>query len=232
MKQFLFQLKWQFILLQRNNLLIISVVVTLIYAALFYGVKDSGYAQEILTLLVYNDPALIGLLFFGLMVISERNQMVLNAFLVSPMSMHHYLLARVLSLSIIGWACALGMIIAAFGLSFNVLLFSIAAFSVTFLFSLAGVLLITVTDEFLNYMLLAVPAMFFFSLPLFNYYELTDMVLFDYLPTGAGTKLLLASYNALELSLAELLQWHMLNIVWMGLLYFWSYRRLLANIKQ
>ena len=36
MKELIQQIKWQFILLQRNNIITISVVVTAIYALLFF----------------------------------------------------------------------------------------------------------------------------------------------------------------------------------------------------
>ena len=142
MKEFLEQLRWQFIVLHRNNLIAISVGVTLIYAFIFYLFKDTPYTKEILTLLLYSDPALIGLLFFGLIIILERNQQVLSAFMVTPMSKHTYLWARVLSLSIIGWGCATGMALAVLGLSFDVAQFSVGVFFITLLFCLTGVILI------------------------------------------------------------------------------------------
>lgn len=195
MKEFLEQLRWQFVLLYRNNLINISVGVTLLYGGIFYLFKDTPYTSEILTLLLYSDPTMIGMLFFGLLVISERNQQVLSAFLVTPMNRHVYLLARVLSLSLIGWACATGMAVFALGLDFAIGQFSMGVFIITLLFSLAGVLLISYTDEFLNYILLCIPVMMALSLPLLPYYELSQATWLSWMPTQGPTNLMVSTYD-------------------------------------
>lgn len=195
MKEFLKQLQWQFILLHRNNLINISVGVTLIYAGVFYLFKDTPYTREVLTLLLYSDPTLIGLLFFGLLIIMEKNQQVLSAFMVTPMNKHVYLWSRVLSLTLIGWACGMGMAVAALGLDFNMLQFSVGVFFITLLFSLAGVVLIAHVGEFLNYMLASVPVMVVLSLPLLPYFDLSQAPWLFWSPTQGATNLMVATYD-------------------------------------
>ncbi|BDS11123.1 ABC transporter permease [Aureispira anguillae] len=225
------QIKWQFIILKRNNLINISVGVTAIYALIFYVFKDFPYMEKALTLLVYNDPSLIGLLFFGLAVILEANQRVLPAFLVTPMSVHHYLLARTLALSILGWLCALGMVIAAVGFSFHWLHFSAGVLAICFIFSLAGVFLISYTSEFLNYMLLSIPIMAVLSLPLLNYYGLTDLFWFKLVPTQGATDLLVSSYE-LPLSLSELGGAYGTTIVWIVILYWAAFKIFYRSVRN
>lgn len=224
------QIKWQFIILQRNNLINISVGVTVIYALIFYVFKDFPYMEKALTLLLYNDPSLIGLLFLGLAVILEKNQNVLPAFLVTPMSIHHYLLARTLSLSIVGWLCALGMVIAAVGFSFHWIHFSIGVFAICFIFSLAGVFLISYTSEFLNYMLLSIPIMALLSLPLLNYYGLTDIWLWTLTPTQGATSLLISAYEV-PLTNIELLWAYGSTIIWSSFLYWGAFKAFSASVK-
>lgn len=230
LKQLAQQLKWQFIILHRNNLINISVGITVIYAIIFYIFKDFAYTEKALTLLVYNDPSLIGLLFFGLAVILEKNQEVLPAFLVTPMSIHHYLLSRTIALSIIGWLCALGMTIAALGFSFNWLHFSLGVIGICFIFSLAGVFLISYTSEFLNYMLSSIPVMMFLSLPLLNYYHLTDIAWFKIIPTQGATDLLISSYET-PLATGDLLLAYGSMVVWVVVLYWGAYRVFCKSVR-
>ena len=103
MNELIQQIKWQFTLLHRNNFITISIVVTAMYAIIFFAIRDLGNTDKVLTLLILNDLAIIGLFFIGLSVITEKDQQVLTALFVTPMSHHIYLLSRVLSLSIIGW---------------------------------------------------------------------------------------------------------------------------------
>ncbi len=225
------QLKWQFVILHRNNLINISVGITAMYGLIFYLFKDFAYMEKALTLLVYNDPSLIGLLFFGLAVILEKNQEVLPAFLVTPMSIHHYLLSRTIALSIIGWLCALGMTIAALGLSFNWLHFSFGVIGVCFIFSLAGVFLISYTSEFLNYMLLSIPIMMLLSLPLLNYYNLTDVAWFKMVPTQGATDLLISSYEV-PLAIGDLLWAYASTILWIGVLYWGAFKVFSKSVRS
>lgn len=195
MKEFFKQLHWQFLLLHRNNLINISVGVTLLYTGIFYLFKDTPYTQKALTLLLYSDPTLIGLLFFGLLIILEKNQQVLAAFMVSPMNRHIYLWSRILSLTIIGWACGTGMALAALGLDFNLLQFSIGVFFITLLFSLVGVILIAHVGEFLNYMLASIPVLMVLSLPLLPYFELSQATWLSWTPTQGATNLMVSTYD-------------------------------------
>ena len=98
MKTLLTQILWQFRILHKNNLIVISILVTAIYALVFYFLKDLPNMEKVLTLFIYNDPAIIGLFFIGLSVIIEKNQQVLSALFVTPMNLHAYLLSRILSL--------------------------------------------------------------------------------------------------------------------------------------
>ncbi len=133
MKQLLIQTKWQFVLLARNNIIVLSFIVTAIYAFIFLLIKDMGNMDKLLTLSILNDPAIIGLFFIGLMVIIERNQQVLSALFVAPISHHVYLISRILSLSMICWLCALGMAFAAKGISFNYVHFSAGVLGISFM---------------------------------------------------------------------------------------------------
>ncbi len=223
MRQLLQQMKWQFMILHKNNLIVISIVVTVIYALIFFMIKDFGNMDKVLTLLIYNDPAIIGMFFVGLSVIMEKNQQVLEALFVTPVSHHVYLISRILALSIIGWACALGMGFAILGTSFNIGHFSAGVFGTSVLFSIVGIFVVSYTTEFLLFMLKSIPVLFALSLPLLNYFDLTDIGLFYYMPIQGCLNLITNAYIENPLT-SELIYGYISIIFWVPLFYFFTYR--------
>ena len=183
MKTFLAQLKWQFFLLAKNNIITISFLVTLFYGVTFYFFKDLEAVDKILTLLIMNDPAIIGLAFIGIIIILERKQGVLDALFVTPINPHIYLITRVLSLSIIGWLCALGMAFAALGSAFHFIHFSIGVFSICVLCCLAGIYIVAYNDEFMKFLLWTIPILLLVvNLPMLKYFGLINWKWLDFTP--------------------------------------------------
>lgn len=231
MSELLKQLKWQFVILTRNNLIAISIAVTLLYGAIFYFIRDLGNTDKVLTLLIYNDPALIGLMFLGLSVIMEKNQSVLPALFVTPGSHHIYLISRILSLSIVGWACALGMGVFGLHFTFNPLHFSISVFATCIIFSIAGLFIVSFTTEFLQFLLRSIPVLFLLSVPLFNYFNLTDISAFHFTPLQGPLDLLVYSYQD-GASMSELLVAYLSIAFWIPLLYFLTFRLFKSKVIQ
>lgn len=182
MKKLLSTLAWQFKILHRNNLINISVVVTVLYALVFFLIKDLPNIDRLLTLLIYNDPAIIGLFFVGLSVIMEKNEGVLSALFVSPLNHHVYLISKLLALSIVGTLCTVAMALALPGVHLIWAPFVLGVFSTCFIFSLMGVFLVSFTTEFLDFMLRSIPLLLLLSTPLLNYYQLTAIKAFQLSP--------------------------------------------------
>ena len=230
MNELIQQIKWQFILLQRNNVITISIVVTAIYALLFFVIKDLGNTDKILTLLILNDPAIIGLFFIGLAIIMEKDQQVLTAFFVTPINHHIYLISRVISLSIIGWACAVGMGLAAVGTTFHIVHYSMGVLGICVLSCLAGVLLVCYTSEFMRFMLKSIPILLIFvNLPLLNYFEVTDLDIFKIMPAQGSLNLIEASYNN-TFTGSAIIYGYISIIFWVPLMYWLAYRTFMSKI--
>jgi len=223
MRSILSQLRWQFVILYKNKLIHISIIVTALYGLVFYLIKDLPKVEPFLTLLIYNDPAIIGVFFVGLSIIMENNDHLLSALFVTPLNHHVYLLAKVIALSFIGLACAAGMTFAVLGFGINWFEFSIAVFSTCFIFSLAGIFLVCFTMEFLNFMLRSIPLLLLLSLPLLNYFGITDILLFRFLPTQGPLDLLISSFSAEAPSQANWIS-YLSILLWIPLLYFSAYK--------
>lgn len=231
MSVLLSQLRWQFVILHKNNLIVISVAITAMYGVIFYFIKDLPNVEPFLTLLIYNDPAIIGLFFVGLSVIMEKNDNLLPALFVAPVSHHVYLISRVLALSIIGWACATGMTLAILGPSINWLHFSAGVFGTCVIFSLAGIFVVSFTTEFLNFMLRAIPVMLFLSLPLLNYFKLTDEVIFEFTPIHGPLNLTISSFHPIS-EMTTVYIAYVSTIIWIPILYAGVYRVFVNRIVK
>jgi fluoroquinolone transport system permease protein len=231
MKTLLKQIYWQFLILNKNKLIAISLLVTAIYAVIFYLIKDLPNTDRFLTLLIFSDPAIIGLFFIGVGVIMEKNDAVLNALFVTPSSYHVYLISRVLALSVIGWGCAAGMTLALLGPDVNWLNFSSGIFATCMIFCFAGFFVVSFTMDFLNFILRSIPVMVFLSLPLFNYFELTNIAAFEFTPVQGPLDLLISSFqtnsNFVSISTA-----YISTLAWIPILYFGVYRVFVHRIVK
>ncbi|MEO1218025.1 MAG: hypothetical protein AAFY45_31135 [Bacteroidota bacterium] len=152
--------------------------------------------EWLLTLLIYNDPAIIGLFFMGLGYLMERNQGILGALIVTPQNLHTYLIARIISFSLIGGLCALGMAFAVLGVDFHIIPFFAGVFLTSTLFCMLGVGIAVYSTEFLLFLLRSIPVLILMSLPLLAYYQLFDSELFELFPIQGPLKLITSSYEA------------------------------------
>jgi len=202
-----------------------------VYVLLIYFLKDVGNLEKLITLLIYNDPAVIGFIFIGISIILEKDQEVLPALFVTPLKPHTYLISRIITLSTLGFLGALAMVLAAKGTSFNLLHFSVGAFSTCVLFCLLGIFIVSRTTEILHFLLRGVPLLILMSLPLLNYFELTNLSFLKLLPVQGGLNLMVNSYRESPI-LGELISGYILIVVWIPLLYWTVYRIFISKIVK
>lgn len=231
MTQLLKQIKWQFLIFQRNNLITMMIGVIASYVVIIYLMRDLEGVEKFLTLLIYNDPALIGFIFIGVSIILEKDQDVLPALFVTPANHHLYLLSRILTLSAIGYLGALAMVLTAKGTLFNLIHFSVGIFSTCVLFSLMGVFIVSYTTEILHFLLRAIPLLIFMSLPLLNYFELTDWGFLRLFPVQGGLSLMVNAYAETP-SVSELMFGYISIIVWIPLLYWIVYQIFMSRMVR
>ena len=72
MKHFFHLVKFDFLLINKNQITVISLIVTAIYVGVFKGLSVLGNIEKLLVLIIFNDPALLGFLFVGVMVLFEN----------------------------------------------------------------------------------------------------------------------------------------------------------------
>ncbi|MCG8699035.1 MAG: hypothetical protein MI922_13350 [Bacteroidales bacterium] len=203
MKSFLINLKWQFILLQKNKIVSISLVVTLIYGLLLYFLRDVGNLDKVLVAMVLNDPSVIGFFFIALAVYTEIRHQVLTAIFVSPANIHQILITKTLSLSIIGVVCALGLAISVKGIHFDMVSYMFGALGICLLSTLLGLIVLTFASEFLKFVMLSIPIfLFFINIPLFQYLGAIDLGFAAYFfPIQGSVDLIDTSFSEKEINI-------------------------------
>jgi fluoroquinolone transport system permease protein len=231
MIELLKQIRWQVLIFQRNNLLNMIVAITSVYVLVIYFLRDFGNLEKFITLLIYNDPAIVGFVFIGISMILEKDQDVLPALFVTPLNQHVYLISRIITLSTIAYLGALAMVLTAKGSSFNVIHFSTGAFSTCVLFCLMGVFIVSYTTEILHFLLRSVPLLIFMSLPLLNYFELTDLGFLKLFPVQGGLNLMINSYRDSP-DLWELVYGYVSILFWMPLLYWVTNRIFVSRVVK
>lgn len=114
-------------------------------------------------IMIFTDPAAMGLFFMGAIILLEKSQRVEQALGASPINAAEYMLAKLFSLAVIG--LLVGMILAAAG-RLNNLLWCAAAIIPTSLFCSACGLIAAERSRSLNsFVLWAVPFELFICLP-------------------------------------------------------------------
>ena len=182
MKAFFTLLKWQFVLLHKNNIIGISFAVTLIYGVLLYFLRNVGSLDEFLVALILNDPSVIGYFFIALAIYTELKHQILSAVLVTPVSIHQFIIAKVASLVVIGVICSLGLAVSVRGFDFDVWYFTMGSFGICVLSALLGLAMSTYASEFLKFALLSFPVFLtFVNLPLLQYIGVVDVGFVKYL---------------------------------------------------
>lgn len=225
------QIKWQFLIFQRNNLIVMIVGITAFYILVIYLIRDFENVEKFITLLIYNDPAIVGFIFIGISTILEKDQEILPALFVAPLNRHIYLISRIITLSSIGFFSALAMALTAKGISFNFIHFSVGAFSTCVLFCLMGIFVVSSTTEILHFLLRSVPLLIFMSLPLLNYFELADLSFLKLFPVQGGLNLIANSYAELPNS-GEIIFGYFSIAVWTPLLYLFVYRIFMTRVVK
>lgn len=223
MKQFIHLLKHDFVLINRNKIIAISLAVTAIYVGIFKGLASFGDVQQALVLIIFNDPALLGFLFVGVMVLFEKNENTLQALAVSPMKLSHYLLSKTLALTLISVGCCLLMAWAGVGWDFHILQFVMATVFTTVIFSFIGFIVVAGQKTFNTYMLRAVGVILVLCLPFLAYFDLAPRWLFFLFPTQPTIDLYSMAFSN-DLLFAEGIIAYALAIAWTLITYFWALR--------
>ena len=141
-----FQLKYGFYF--------VYAVFTLFYILLLFALPVAA-KEKAVTILIYTDPAAMGLFFMGAIVLLEKSQRVLNSIAVSPVKVSEYIISKVVSLGAI--STLVGVIITASAGTGNMFGVMIGTFLGSVIFSLFGLMVAAKISSLNQFMVATMP---------------------------------------------------------------------------
>ena len=198
MKQLSHLLHWDFIHLHRNQMISISLLVGGVYLGIFYLLRSVGQLENLLIVMIFNDPILMSYLFAGVLLLLERDQRTMDALSVAPLSWNAYLWSKALTLSVVATFVSLLMVWTGYGFAFNYLPFIAGCFGTSLLFVWVGCFMGEQSDSFNTYLLRSVGFFIPVALPLLPLFEVWDHPLLYLIPSFPGILLLKAAFGSLE----------------------------------
>jgi fluoroquinolone transport system permease protein len=194
LKRLISTVGWDLKLQVKYQILTVAAVVTILYTLIFKLIVREGF-DEILVLLIFTDPAMLGFIFIGALVLFEKGSNTIDALVVTPLRIAEYLFSKVISLGIIATVAAIVMAVAGHGPAMNYFCFVYSIFLTSAIVSLLGFAGASRIRSFNQYVIIIPQFLAPLALPLLNFFDITDSLLLYILPTQATLNLLWASFH-------------------------------------
>lgn len=147
-------LLWDMKFQRRYGFYLLYGILTAFYIVLLLSLPQS-WKENAATLLIYSDPAAMGLFFMGAIILLEKSQRVTTFFAVSPIRVLEYVCSKVLSLSMI--ALLVAAVLTAVANLGSLPLVLMGTFLSSVLFSLSGMIIATKITSLNQFILATVP---------------------------------------------------------------------------
>ena len=194
MRRLLRTIGWDLLLQLRYQIILVAVLITAAYTLVFRLLAGDGF-DEVLVVLIFSDPVMIGFIFIGALVLFEKDSGTIDALVVTPLRKPEYLLSKVISLGFIAVVCSLVMAIAGHGWHIDYFLFLYGVLCTSSIFTLIGFIGVSRVKT-MNQFVIIIPFFLIpFVIPLLNFFDLTDSWILYLIPTQSFLDLLWASFH-------------------------------------
>lgn len=153
---------WDMRLQIRYGFYLLYGFLTALYVVLLFSLPQSWKANTA-AILIFSDPAAMGLFFMGAIVLLEKSQRVTSFFAISPLRALEYVCSKVLSLSLIALFVAAVLAISANCKSLSLVL--LGTFLSSVVFTLSGMMIATKITSLNQFLFAAVPVEMFAFVP-------------------------------------------------------------------
>lgn len=227
MKKLITTVLWDLRLEIQYQIVTVAALVTALYVLIFLNIP--GNYDQVLVTLIFSDPALLGFMFIGGLVLFEKGAGTLQALVVTPLKIWQYLWSKIISLTLIALPCSVAMAMAGHGWQFRYAYFLLGVILTSCLFVLIGFIGVARVKT-LNQYLIVVP-MFLtpFFLPLFNFFGVTHSFWFYLIPSQASLILLEAGFSS-EVATEEIFYAIIYLLICIGLAYVFARRSYIKYI--
>ncbi|WP_437300184.1 ABC transporter permease [Sorangium sp. So ce426] len=216
MNRLLSTILWDLKLQARYNIVAVACVVTALYILLFRALPAAG-TEEILVLLLYTDPSMLGFMFIGALVLFEKDANILRAITVTPLRRWQYLWSKAISLTLIAVPASVVMALAAGGAVANWGFLILAIVLSSLLFVMLGFTGVARVTTFNQYIIVVPLFLAPLCLPLLGLFGVMDAFWFYIIPSQASLILFEAAFRAV--SPAKLAYAALYLALWIGIAY-------------
>jgi len=219
-------LKWEFILLSRYKIIHISILSVVIYFLTTQAVQSLKDQTQVHSMLLFFDPALIGIMFVGALVLFEKTENVLQALVITPMNTDDYLLSKIISLttlSLLSAAIFMILMIIFNNTAFNVIYLALGIILTSVMLILLGFILVSRVNSINGYLLgMGLGFIVLTFPPLLLLFGLVDSPVFYIWPTQASFILFDGVFNSASLETWEIAYGICYQVFWIGLFYIYA----------
>jgi len=175
----------------KQGFYLVYLLLTLVYMVVLARLPREWESVAV-PLTVFSDPSMVGFFFIGAIVMLEKVQGVLQYVTVTPLRSIEYLLAKVISLTLVALTAGVLITLATYQDSLNwaVLLVGI---TLTSSFFVAAANCTTMNQYFIK----MIPYMLLIVLPCFSVVGFPYSWVFNIFPSVAGLHLVLGAYNGI-----------------------------------
>lgn len=216
-------LKWEFTLLSRYKIIHISILSVILYFLTTQAIEDMNM-PIFHTLLLFFDPAVIGIMFIGALVLFEKSENVLQALVITPMKVDDYLLSKITSLTILSIISAtiFMTLLSVFGeIDFNIIFLALGIILTSILLILLGFIMVSGVKSLNEYLLAMIVAFLGLTFPpMLHLSGLYENVIFYAWPTQASFTLFNGVFRAESLESWEIVYGILYQLIWIIFLYF------------
>lgn len=139
------------------------LVFTMLYLGLLYALPDA-WRQQAALVMIFSDPAAMGLYFMGAMVLFEKSERVLNSIAISPVRPVEYVVSKLFSIALISTAVGLAIGFGG-GVVANLSYFILGIFLCSCLFSSIGLMVAMSISTLNQFVVATIPAELIINLP-------------------------------------------------------------------
>lgn len=194
-------LKWEFILLYRYRIIHIAFLSIFLYVVTEQITPAEFIAKkDMLPILLFFDPAIIGIMFVGALVLFEKAENTLQSLVVTPMKVWEYLSSKIIALTVLSIISAvIFVILVTHRFDFNYFYLFVGIILTSVFLILVGFLIIARLKTLNEYLLMMMLAFLGLTLPpLIHLTHIYENAIFYLWPTQASFILLNGVFTGIQ----------------------------------
>jgi len=181
----------------KQGFYLVYILLTLIYMVIL-GKLPAEWKSTVIPLVLFSDPSMVGFFFIGALVMLEKVQGVIQYVVVTPLRSLEYLLAKVLSLTILAIAATILITLATYGHNLNWFLLILGVVLTSGFFVFYGFIVAVRCTTLNQYFIKMIPYLLLIVLPCFSLIGFPYAWLFNIFPSVAGLKLVYGAFNGID----------------------------------